>query len=300
MTTFERDLPPLATLVAFEAAYRNGSFTRAAEELFTSQATVSRRVRELEADLGVPLFDRRRHDVTPTTAADDLVGSVRLSLSELSAAAGRVRRAGRDAGSLTVLASLSLTSSVVAPAIGNLQAAHPELNVRVVSSCEHIESTAEQFDVAVQYGPGRSARHEVVHIADETVYAVCAPSFAESLPGPVSVDAFASLPLLHVDSGDPSWLSWDDFVPGLPAVPDRPYVFSSYQLCLDVAEQGQGVALGWHRSVAPRIRAGSLVRIEGLPAQSGGSINAYVSKQRPRHPHVPELLDRIRAALAAG
>ena len=48
MTELARRLPPLATLVAFEAAYRHGSFTRAAEELALSQASISRRVRELE------------------------------------------------------------------------------------------------------------------------------------------------------------------------------------------------------------------------------------------------------------
>ena len=63
-------LPPLATLAPFEAACRLQNFTRAAEELHYSQTTVSRRIAELEADLGVTLFERQRYDAVPTRDAE--------------------------------------------------------------------------------------------------------------------------------------------------------------------------------------------------------------------------------------
>jgi LysR family transcriptional regulator, glycine cleavage system transcriptional activator len=43
---------------SFEAAGRLLSFSRAAEELFVSQAAISRQVRELEVVIGKPLFER--------------------------------------------------------------------------------------------------------------------------------------------------------------------------------------------------------------------------------------------------
>jgi len=58
MTDLFRNLPPLNSLVAFEAALRHKSFTRAADELALSQASVSRRIRELEQYLGFKLFER--------------------------------------------------------------------------------------------------------------------------------------------------------------------------------------------------------------------------------------------------
>jgi len=51
-------LPPLNALRTFEAAARHLSFTRAAEELFVTQAAVSHQIRTLEEHLGVPLFRR--------------------------------------------------------------------------------------------------------------------------------------------------------------------------------------------------------------------------------------------------
>ncbi|MEQ9125443.1 MAG: LysR family transcriptional regulator, partial [Alphaproteobacteria bacterium] len=59
-------LPSLTALRAFEAAARLGSFARAAEELNVTAAAISQQVRALEADLGLPLFDRigRRLELT--------------------------------------------------------------------------------------------------------------------------------------------------------------------------------------------------------------------------------------------
>ncbi len=302
MTNFDRLLPPLATLVAFEAAYRHRSFTRAAEEIYTSQATVSRRVRELEVDLGISLFDRHRYDVTPTAAAETLVASVRLSLSELSSTANHLRRRGSENDSLTILASLALTSTMVAPVVSELQRKHPKLNVRVLSWCEPIESTREDFDVAVQYGPSESSRYNVEFIAEEAVFPVCSPSFAARLPLRVTPDDLARLPLLHVEYDDPSWTTWPDFLATAGAQDAEctgALVFSSYQVCLDLAERGEGVALGWERSVSSRIEAGTLVRVPGIVIPDAGMINAYLPNHPAAHRHALEFLTLLKGAQTA-
>ena len=52
-------LPPLELLLAFEAAARHLSFTKAAGELFLTQSAVSRQIQALEESLGNKLFERR-------------------------------------------------------------------------------------------------------------------------------------------------------------------------------------------------------------------------------------------------
>ncbi len=61
-----RRLPPLNALRAFEAAARHLSFTKAAEELFVTQAAISHQIKALEEMLGVRLFRRynRRLELT--------------------------------------------------------------------------------------------------------------------------------------------------------------------------------------------------------------------------------------------
>lgn len=302
MSEFDQLLPPMATLVAFEAAFRHRNFSRAAEELFQSQTTVSRRVRALEEDLGVRLFERHRYDVTPTAQAEELAVSVRLSLRELSSTADRIRRCALETESLTILTSLSLTSATVAPVLGGFQQRHPELNIRVVSSCEPIETTQEQFDVALQYGPSDSDRFQVEFIAEEAVFPVCSPSFAARLPNTIGGADLLKLPLLHTDYDDPSWVTWPDLLaaagveqPGI----DRTLVFTSYQVCLDVAERGDGVALGWEHSVSPRIDAGTLVRVPGLSMPRAGRINAYIADRASSNDHASEFVALLRAAMSS-
>ena len=78
-------------LTAFEAAYRLGSFSRAAEELALSQSSVSRLIRQLEESIGERLFSRGRYDVTSTPAGREYAHTVRHSLSDIAQATDRLR-----------------------------------------------------------------------------------------------------------------------------------------------------------------------------------------------------------------
>lgn len=164
MAKFRGRLPPLNTLVAFEAAFRLGNFTRAADELALSQASVSRRIRELEQDLGVRLFERRRYDVVPSDHAEALAATVRVSLSELATAAERLRARGSGTESLTIFSDLSLANALVAPRLGEFQRFHPSLKLRVLSSYEPIETTREEFRRRISIRPlGRGEIHPRAH-----------------------------------------------------------------------------------------------------------------------------------------
>ena len=186
-------LPPLTTLAPFEAACRLQNFTRAAEELHFSQPTVSRRIAELEADLGVTLFERQRYDVVPTPDAEVLAASVRLALGEISRTTDLLRRRP-DASSMTIFSDLSLATSLVAPVLGDFQRANPELRTRMLSSYEPIETSREDFDIGLQYWRSGPNPYDVVPIADDSVYPVCSPRFADRLPGELSAADLRELP----------------------------------------------------------------------------------------------------------
>ena len=87
-------LPPLSTMVAFEAAARHQSFTLAAAELNLTQAAISRQIRLLEEDLGINLFLRANRAVTLTPEGRDLQHTVSFSLMHIANAAEQVRATG--------------------------------------------------------------------------------------------------------------------------------------------------------------------------------------------------------------
>ena len=74
----------LRQLQIFEAIVRLGSFTRAAQELFLTQPTVSMQTKKLADAIGLPLFEQVGRNVRPTEAGNELYDSVKRIFETLS------------------------------------------------------------------------------------------------------------------------------------------------------------------------------------------------------------------------
>lgn len=300
MSDLNRCLPPLSALVAFEAAFRHGSFTRAADELALSQASVSRRVRELEQDLGVRLFERRRYDVAPTPEGETLAATVRPALGDLATAADRLRDRGKGIRNLTVFSDLTLANALVTPIVGEFQRLNPTLQLRVLATSEPIETVREDFDFGLQYGRRAEHAFDIEPIADDVIFPVCAPDFAAQLPDQCDAVELAKQRLLHFAEAGRKWPDWRNFLAMFRVKEPSPIeglVFTSHNLCLDVAEKGEGIALGWARSVKPRLDAGRLVRLPGMTMPLSGGICVYRPKRGQHNPVADAFLDLLRSRI---
>lgn len=91
MNALGKTLPPLASLLPFEAAARLESFSKAADELHITQAAVSRQIRGLEDNLGVKLFCRRNRGVFLTQEGRELGRVVSQALQSISEGAVSLR-----------------------------------------------------------------------------------------------------------------------------------------------------------------------------------------------------------------
>jgi LysR family transcriptional regulator, glycine cleavage system transcriptional activator len=84
-------LPPLNALRAFEAAARHLSFKLAAHELYVTPGAVAQQVKNLEAQLGIPLFERLHRQLVLTQAGQAYLPSVHKAFARIAAATDALR-----------------------------------------------------------------------------------------------------------------------------------------------------------------------------------------------------------------
>ena len=84
MPNLRSRLPPINSLIAFEASARLLSFTRAGEELLVSREAVSRQIRLLESHIGAKLFLRKHRALELTVEGERFQAVVRKCLEEIA------------------------------------------------------------------------------------------------------------------------------------------------------------------------------------------------------------------------
>lgn len=140
-------------LDAFVAAADEGSFSAAARRLGLTPAAVSKSVAQLEARLGVRLFQRTTRQLALTTDGERLHGQVRLPWREISDALTDLRQgAGKPAGTLKVALAHTVGREYVVPLLGEFVRRYPDVVPDLHFDNRQVDLVAEGFDVAIGGG----------------------------------------------------------------------------------------------------------------------------------------------------
>src|ERR1043165_5494640 len=143
----EARFPSLVSIRAFEAAARLGSFAKAAEELDTSPASVSYHVRQLERQIGVPLFVRHANQVTLTQSGAIVAREALNAFASLRASFSRAVEV--DAARLSLPTLPTFGTSWLTPKLGRFRARYPDLTLSLDVSAVAEDLTSGQFDAAI-------------------------------------------------------------------------------------------------------------------------------------------------------
>jgi LysR family glycine cleavage system transcriptional activator len=253
----ERRLPSLNALLAFEAAARHRSFTRAGRELHVTQSAVSHQVRALEEELGLPLFERLPRALRLTPAGARVFAASREALDRL--ARGLRRLPGRGRRSLTVSVLPSFAAAWLLPRLPRFRAAHPTVDLHLHTSQDLADLHAGEADVAIRYGRARHRGLRSDRLLAEEVFPVCAPRLAGRLGSP---EDLRSQVLLHdeVRGAHGGWAQWLDAAGARGVDPRRGVRFGDARLLVQAAGAGQGVALARSLLVEAELESGRLVR----------------------------------------
>jgi LysR family glycine cleavage system transcriptional activator len=251
-------------LRAFEAAARHLSFTKAAEELFVTQAAVSHQVKALEEHLDLKLFRRFNRRLMLTDAGQDYYPQLRDALDSIDRATRRLRRQQETETTLRVTVLPSLAAKWLMPRLPEFSLLHPDLDVLISASDQLIDLEHENFHMAIRFGFGRYPGLFVTRLMGDKIFPVCAPRLLEgerSLRRPADL---ANHTLLHDDmarrdESSNDWASWLDAANVQGVDPYRGPAFSHSSMVLTAAIDGQGVALGRLTLAADDMAAGRLV-----------------------------------------
>ena len=190
----------LRQIRAFLAVAETGSVTRAAEMLHIVQPAVSRQLKLLEDELGVPLFDRGRQGMLLTSAGQSFFARAQRALSEIDAARVEIKpRPGVMLGNVGIgllPSSCDLLSGTLA---SRVHAQHPGIKITfVVGYSNHLAKWLEEgeIDAALLYNATDSSQFSTSPLLHEPLCVCALHSFGMRSSDLISIEMLAKHPLV--------------------------------------------------------------------------------------------------------
>lgn len=255
-------LPPLNSIVVFEAAARHLSFTLAAKELNVTQGAVSRQVRLLEDYLGKSLFQRTTREINLTATGTQYYETVRENLVQIAHATGEIRH-WRGAQQVTVVTSTAMASLWLLPRVAQFQRDNEEIDLRIIAY-DHVKDYARlDCDLALFYCRTPPKDMQATPLFYEEVFPVCSPSYLAKHPDLHELKQLSSCTWLWLEDPQSDWIGWPEWFKRLDhkmVEPRHRININSYSMLIQSALIGQGIALAWSNLVDNHLLTGALVR----------------------------------------
>lgn len=257
-----RRLPPLNALRAFEAAARQLSFTKAAEELNVTQAAISHQVKTLEEHLGLPLFRRLNRRLVLTEAGQLYLPVLRDAFDAVAAGTARLGQ-DRESGTLHVSVLPSLAAKWLLPRLSRFRDRHPDIDVMVSANNRLIDFAEGTIEMGIRYGLGDYPGLRCDLLLPDEVFPVCSPKLMQGKHALKSPADLKHHTLLHDEVSrhdeSPDWKNWLKAAGVGDIDAGRGPGFSDSSMVIEAAAAGQGVALGHRWLAAADLESGRIV-----------------------------------------
>ena len=143
----------LNSLMIFAKVVETNSFSEAARRLSMPTSTVSRRIAELEAQLGVRLLERSTRSLRLTDVGSELLEHAQRSAELGDAVDNIVSNVVSDvSGVLRLSAPPSISDSLVVPLVNGFQGSYPNVRVSIFFTERYVDHIAEGIDLVFRFG----------------------------------------------------------------------------------------------------------------------------------------------------
>lgn len=255
-------LPSLTHLRCFDSAARHQSFTAAGEEIGLTQSAVSKKVKELETDLGFALFQRVGRGVVLTAAGAGLAADLAQDLGALRSSVQKAVAAGAGRSALRIAVLPTFANRWLIPRLPDFFARHPEIELSLSTRLEPFDFARDPFDLAIHYGGDNWPGARMVELFGEQMVPIAAPELFASHRLD-SMESLPEVPLVHLDSRSDAWGDWflEAGVQGKPRQDGR--YFDQYSMVIGAAVAGLGAAIVPFDMVSDVLASGALRRLPG-------------------------------------
>ncbi len=254
----DRRTLPLNAMKAFEVVARHCHLRRAAQELGVTHGALSRQVKQLESQLGVPLFNRDHNRLNLTHGGERLFRTVNEALDKITASALYLDP-NSMAGDLSLSTTPSTSSSWFLQIVGSFSQRYPEINLQLHNMQPHSHHIDSNIDVAVCYGrPSNTERH-IEPLLREHYFPVCHPSLISGDDDIASTTDLLRYTLLS-DRHD-QWPRWFESVGCAEAEIEKSWYIEEPFLVLEAIKSGYGIGLIDRIEAHRELDSGQLIRL---------------------------------------
>jgi DNA-binding transcriptional LysR family regulator len=279
----------------FLAVHETGSLSGAARTLRLGQPTLSRRMADLEAQVGEPLFVRSTQGVVLTECGLRLLPSAQR-MAELATEANHslTKHGEGPSGRVRIAAPPGVAQDFLAPFAARLIGLFPNLRLDVLSGLEILNLARGEADLSMRVTPPTDPELICIDKITGPIRVYVARSYAEQLPSPCQL-------------GDLRWISWAAPYEGLrshqaliEAIPGFAPVFCSddYNVQRSACEAGVGAMLEArirHRYACIR----DLVELDiDLGPDASGTIHLVCHRRQRNLPKVRAVIEALREEFA--
>lgn len=190
-------------LKIFVCVYKHKSFTKAAEELFTSQPTVSEHIQNLESHLNCKLFDRLGRTIMPTAEADLLYLRAKTILADLKQLEEDISASQKLVSGKLVIGASTIPGTYLLPKMAaTFKQKYPRISfeIRINDSAKIIELIANhELFLGVVGAELQNAKVKFHPIGHDELILVAAQSYPAQ--DTISLDQLAELPFIIREKG---------------------------------------------------------------------------------------------------
>ncbi|MBU3724284.1 MAG: LysR family transcriptional regulator [Burkholderiaceae bacterium] len=290
-------MPALHLLIAFEAVARQGSVSKAANELHLTPSAISHRIAKLEAQLGTSLFLRTSHGIGLTQKGRRYNEALSETLGRLSEISECLNPPDTD-DPVRIHTGPGFARLWLMPRLTLFREKHPKIKVELSSSFDPVDFRNDSVDLWVQRGKPAKGDFVVENFFTEQFVPLASPAFLKSNPLK-SISDLANAPLIYCSRATPAWPDWFATNGCGKLKLDWDLAFTHAGHSLQAAVQGLGVVLESLELSEPFLKNKRLVRaLPKLPAMQGPGQHLIYPEKYLDRPHVAEFRSWLLACLS--